>query len=76
MDHLEADGISTRQGTHTAALQGFYANRYGYRPADFPNAYLAEQLSIALPLFPSMSDDELSFVAESIDAAFAAVWHP
>lgn len=75
MDNLEANQISTRPGTHSAALQQFYANRYGHRPTDFPNAFLADQLSMALPLYPSMTDDEISFVAAAVDRAFDRVWH-
>jgi perosamine synthetase len=63
---LEADGIATRPGTHAAFAQGFYASKYGLEPRDFPNAYLADRLSLALPLFPEMSHDDLTYVAERL----------
>jgi perosamine synthetase len=72
MTTLEANGISTRQGTHAAALVGFYAAKYDLRPEQFPNAYLAERLSLTLPLFAQMTDDEQNFVCESLEETLSA----
>jgi perosamine synthetase len=36
MARLEEQGIATRQGTHAAALQGYYVHKYGCRPEHFP----------------------------------------
>jgi perosamine synthetase len=62
MRKLEERGIATRQGTHAAALQGYYTTKYGITEHDFPNAQLADALSIALPLFPQMTDEEQDLV--------------
>ena len=72
MTTLEANGISTRQGTHAAALVGFYAAKYDLHPEQFPNAYLAERLSLTLPLFAQMTDDEQNFVCESLEETLSA----
>lgn len=66
MDQLEAQGISTRPGTHSCHLQGFYAHKYGLRPEDFPNAYLAEQLTLAIPLYAQMTEQEQAYVLEHL----------
>jgi dTDP-4-amino-4,6-dideoxygalactose transaminase len=66
MAALEADGIVTRQGTHAAAHLDYYVNKYGIRPEDFPNAYLAERLTITLPLYAGMTPDESQIVAEAL----------
>jgi len=72
MAALERRGIATRQGTHAAALTGYYAARYGLRREDFPNAFLAERLTIALPMYAQLTEVEVDEVAaalvESIDA--------
>lgn len=68
METLEAEGISTRPGTHAAFAQGFYTSKYGLQPDDFPNAYLADRVSVALPLYPEMSQDDLAYVAERLIA--------
>lgn len=73
MRDLEAEGIATRQGTHAAVLTGYYAEKYGLRPEDFPNAYAADRLSLALPLYPQLTDEEQDLVAAELSSAFASV---
>ena len=66
MMDLEDQGIATRPGTHAAFAQGFYASKYGLTPADFPSSYLAERLSLAVPLFPQLAADDLEYVAANV----------
>jgi dTDP-4-amino-4,6-dideoxygalactose transaminase len=66
MARLEERGIATRPGTHAAAMQGYYATKYDVDRSDFPRAYIAEQLSMALPLFPQMDRSDLEYVAECL----------
>jgi perosamine synthetase len=68
MARLEERGIATRQGTHAAVLQDVYAQRYDIRPEQFPNAYLADRLSLALPLYPQLTDAEQDTVVENLAA--------
>lgn len=72
MGALEEDGIVTRQGTHAAAHLDYYVEKYGIRPGDYPNAYLAERLSLTLPLFAGMTEDESQRVADALASQFAA----
>jgi perosamine synthetase len=67
MAAMEERGIATRQGTHAAALTGFYRTKYGTRPTDFPNAHAAELLSLTLPLYPQMSDAEQDEVIGALE---------
>lgn len=73
MGALEADGVSTRQGTHAVHTLGVYRERCGLRPADLPNAWLAERLSLALPLYATMTDAEQDYVVERLGEAWRAV---
>ena len=66
MSSLEAKGISTRQGTHAAALQAYYVDKYGIRKEDVPCAYMADKLSMALPLYPQMTSEEHAAVVQSL----------
>ncbi len=72
MMSLEERGIATRQGTHSPVIQGYYANKYGLRPEQFPNSYIADRLSLALPLYPQMTDEEQSLVCQSLREAIYA----
>jgi len=64
---LEAKGIATRQGTHAPVVLGYYAEKYGLRPEQFPNAYLADRLSLALPLYPQMTEVEQNRVVTELN---------
>ncbi|MGH2358605.1 MAG: DegT/DnrJ/EryC1/StrS family aminotransferase [Candidatus Limnocylindria bacterium] len=68
MAALEEEGIATRPGTHAAFAQGYYARKYGLRPDDYPNAFIADRLSLALPLYPDMTDDDLQYAADRLRA--------
>ena len=68
MATLEASGIATRQGTHAAALTTYYREKYKIQPAQFPNAYLADQLSLSLPIFPGMTEAEQHAVVSGLAA--------
>ncbi len=66
MQHLESLGISTRQGTHAPPHLEYYAKKYGITPSQFPNSYLADRLSLALPLYPGLTESELQYVVDGI----------
>jgi dTDP-4-amino-4,6-dideoxygalactose transaminase len=53
-------------------ILGYYAGKYGLQPKDFPNAYLADRLSLALPLYAQMTDDEQEMVCSHLEAEFHA----
>jgi dTDP-4-amino-4,6-dideoxygalactose transaminase len=73
MRSLERAGIQTRQGTHSPVLTAYYARKYGLRREQFPRSYAADRLTLALPLFPQLTDDEQSTVAAELERAFARV---
>lgn len=66
MDELEAEGIATRPGTHAVHMLGYYAQKYSLKPADFPNAYLADQLTLTLPLYAQMTEAEQHYVLDHL----------
>lgn len=66
MDQLQRRGIATRQGTHAPVALGYYTGKYGLRPEDYPNAWLADRLSLALPLYPQLSDAEQDSVVAAL----------
>ena len=72
MAALESRGIVTRQGTHAPPHLDYYADKYGIRPEDYPNAYMAERMTITLPLYAGMTPDETTRVVEELHAEFEA----
>lgn len=66
MAALEAEGIATRPGTHAAFMQGYYAIKYSIPPSDLPGAFLADRLSLSLPMYAGMTDEELDYVASAL----------
>ncbi len=66
LQKLEDIGIATRQGTHAVHMLGYYKNRFGYKPEDIPNAYACDHLSITLPLYIQMTDEDQDYVVQKI----------
>lgn len=69
MAALEAQGIATRQGTHAPVLLGYYAEKYGLTREMFPRAYVADRLSLSLPIFAGMTNEEQERVCDALAAA-------
>ena len=70
MTNLEVKGIITRQGTHSAAHVDYYADKYGIKPEDLPNSFIAEKCSITLPLFAGITEEEIDTVVRELKAEF------
>ena len=68
MDALEAAGVATRPGTHAVHMLGFYQEKYGIRPENFPNACIADQLTVALPLYAQLSVEEQQYVVDRLSS--------
>lgn len=66
MSELQKRGVSTRPGTHAVHMLGYYVNRFGYSPDDFPRARDADQHSMAIPLHNRMSADDFEYVVAMI----------
>lgn len=69
MEKLENVGIATRQGTHAVHTLGYYKNKNSFNDEDFLMSYAADRLSIALPLYAGMTDEEFSYIISNIKAA-------
>ncbi|HLG71810.1 MAG TPA: DegT/DnrJ/EryC1/StrS family aminotransferase [Chloroflexota bacterium] len=72
MRRLEESGVATRQGTHAACFQDYYQGKYRLAPGDFPNAYLAERLTLTLPLYPQMTNEEQDYVVDMLAKCFSS----
>jgi len=68
MARLHEVGVATRPGTHAVHMLGYYRDRFGYRPDDFPGARDCERNTMAIPLHNRMSEDDYAYVVECIRA--------
>ena len=69
MEKLEQMTIATRQGTHAIHTLGYYKDKNNFKDEDFLMSYAADKLSISLPLYADMSDDEFDYVVSNIKDA-------
>ena len=66
MDWLEEKDIATRQGTQAVHALGYFRKKYNLKAGDYPNAYIADRLSLALPLYAQMTTDEQDYVVQNL----------
>lgn len=51
-------------------LQPYYREEYGYQEGDYPVSEEYYQSEISIPMYPSMSDDDVTRVIESVNSVF------
>ena len=68
MEQLQEVGISTRPGTHAVHMLGYYAQRFGIKPTDYPRAMDCDHNTMAIPLHNQMSKDDYQHVVETLKA--------
>ena len=66
MEYLQENGISPRPGTHSVHALDFYKRKYNLNEYDFINAWIADQCSIGLPFYITMTDLEFDYLANFI----------
>ena len=66
MEKLSELGIQTRPGAQALHNLLYYREHYNYQPENYLNAYIADKLSIALPIYPDMTIEETQYVIDHI----------
>ena len=62
MNFLQANNVGVGIHYYGMHLQPYYIERYGFTPDDFPNATLASERMLSLPLYPRMTQDDVESV--------------
>ena len=70
MERLHRAGISTRPATHAVHMLSYYGHQYGLAAEDFPNAFVANDCSISLPLFHGMEESEQDRVIAEVQKGY------
>jgi perosamine synthetase len=66
---LAEAGIEAVPGSHAIPALPYYRERYRLEPDDFPHALRVDERSLALPLYPQMTDEEQDRVVRALRAA-------
>jgi perosamine synthetase len=66
MATLDSEGIATRPGTHAIHLLGYYSEKYGFKPSDFPNSLIANETTMAIPLHNQLTRTDQDRVINSL----------
>lgn len=66
MERLQAQGISTRPGTHALHTLEVFQVRHGFEADDFPESARAERTSLAIPLHNSMTLEDCDRVVRAL----------
>lgn len=64
---LKSRGIGCSYGAQCIPILPYYAQKYGYRSSDFPSAARAYQQGIVLPMFDTITDEQIDYVVSTIN---------
>lgn len=67
MKRLLDQGISTQVHYIPVHLQPYYRSRFGFRPGDYPVAETYYSRTLTLPLYPGMTDKDITKVINSVE---------
>jgi dTDP-4-amino-4,6-dideoxygalactose transaminase len=66
-NELQKRGIATRKGTYHIPGTRYYRQRFGFKTGDFPSSEMADQRSLALPLYAGMKKEEIDYVVDNLE---------
>ena len=69
--HLREQGIGTNNYFSPVHLQGFYREKFGYKPGDFPVTEKIAARTLALPFYNRLSEKDQDLVIEVLKSAIA-----
>lgn len=63
---LQDAGIGCAVNYRAVHLRKYYIDKYGHREGDFPIAERIGERTITLPLYPRLTDEEVSYVKDRV----------
>jgi dTDP-4-amino-4,6-dideoxygalactose transaminase len=63
---LQEQGVGVAVNYCACHLYSLFRRQFGHKEGDFPNAELIGRRTISLPLYPSLRDEEIEYVAETV----------
>ena len=65
-EKLKENGIGTSVHFIPVHKHPYYKETYGYRDENFPVANYVFEKSLSLPIYPGLTDKELSYISETV----------
>ena len=65
---LQNAGIGISVHYRPLHMMSYYRSRYGYKPEDYPRSLAAYLSVMSLPIYPSLTDEQVQFVIDSVVA--------
>jgi UDP-4-amino-4,6-dideoxy-N-acetyl-beta-L-altrosamine transaminase len=75
MNRLRENGIGTQVHYIPVPLQPYYRNLYHYGGADFPGAMNYYERALSLPMYPSMTEDNVLRVVKQLELMLRQDFH-
>lgn len=69
LTYLQERGVDCRPYFPPLHLQPFYREIFGYKEGDYPHTECAASLTLALPFFNNLTEQQLDYVVEILDEA-------
>jgi UDP-4-amino-4,6-dideoxy-N-acetyl-beta-L-altrosamine transaminase len=66
IEALKAENIGTSVHFIPIHLHPYYREKYGFKQGDFPNAEYVYEREISLPIYPSMTDEDVETVITAV----------
>lgn len=66
MEALKAENIATGVHFRSLHIQPYYLETFGYRPEDFPRALDLSNRILSLPLYPTMTYQDIEDVIRAV----------
>lgn len=72
MHQLQDASIGVAVNFRTIHLMSYYRKKYGYKRGDFPIAERIGDSTISIPLYPKLTQSEISYIIDTTNALIAA----
>jgi dTDP-4-amino-4,6-dideoxygalactose transaminase len=69
LEELGKRGVGVAVNYRAIHLRKYYVERFGYRPGMFPVAEKIGDMTVSLPLYPGLRDEEADYVIEKVGEA-------
>ncbi|MEJ2223773.1 MAG: DegT/DnrJ/EryC1/StrS family aminotransferase [Syntrophobacterales bacterium] len=63
---LQEQGVGVAVNYRACHLYSLFRRQFGHKEGDFPQAELIGRRTLSLPLYPSLRDEEIEYVAETV----------